>query len=493
MTPEMRRDLINWSAAEVERLGCANILESGLINRVRSGFGGSHTVVTYPPLDALEPIAHKDILQNVCPVDDLSLYLHIAFCEFTCPFCHYDITHSKLGAEESDNIRSYLHALHTELGNWKSLINGSTLRSLYIGGGTPTAVSAERLLALLESIYSMPRAQDFTTCVETSPLTTVAQGGASKLAALKQAGVNRFSIGVQSFNSGLLRRSRGHTREVVIEALDILLSLMDNVNIDLIQDLPEQTADHIVDDLVQVGRFRPAQVTWYILRLRDEAAWYRRYMRGDLDLSEPIESLRKTLLIREGMSRLGYIAMPGGRFVHEEKFRDQFKAVRAGLNSTLLGLGVSAYSHGWGRMFRNTYSRQDFNGIRSYVERIISVGYGIETGLIIDEVEQAASILVAGIRSGVELPTTTPATEEYITHAATLLEELGEAGLVVQDPQGLYSITRLGSLFEEEVCSLLYSSNIQSRLTGQRALGQKKNRSFTVPRINEPPLVEGIH
>jgi coproporphyrinogen III oxidase-like Fe-S oxidoreductase len=493
MTPEKRRDLIDWSAAEAERLRCADILGSGVISRLRSGLGGSHTVVTYPPLDALEPVSYKEVIKEIGPVDRLSLYLHIAFCEYLCPFCHYDTAHSKIGAEESEGIRSYLGALHTELANWKLLISGSTLGSLYVGGGTPTAVSTERLLALLESVHSIPRAPGATTCVETSPLTTVAPDGRSKLEALVRAGVDRFSIGVQSFNSDLLRRSRGHTREVVIDALDILLGLLDNVNIDLIQDLPGQTAEHIVEDLVQVERFKPAQVTWYILRLRDEAAWFRRYARAALELPAPVESLRKTLLIREGMARLGYIAMPGGRFVREEKFRDQFKDVRSGLNSTLLGLGVSAYSHGWEMMFRNTYSRQDFNGIRSYVERVNSVGYGIETGLRIDEVERAASTLVAGIRSGVELPAPTPATEHYITYATALLGELEAAGLVARDSRGLHSMTRLGSLFEEEVCALLYSTEVRRRLAGQRPTGKRPSLNPHGAGTGDPPMLAGIH
>src|SRR5205085_2706871 len=136
------------------------------ISRLRSGLGGSHTVVTYPPLDALEPVSYRDILKKVAPVANLNLYLHIAFCEFLCPFCHYDTEHSKIGAEESEGIRSYLHALQMELWNWKYLIEGSTLSSLYVGGGTPTAVSTERLLALLDGVYSILRAREFTACVE---------------------------------------------------------------------------------------------------------------------------------------------------------------------------------------------------------------------------------------------------------------------------------------------------------------------------------------
>jgi oxygen-independent coproporphyrinogen-3 oxidase len=469
MKSNERNDLVGWLDEEVNRLGCLRLLDSGLISRVRTDLGGSHTVVTYPPLDSLHAIDPAEITDAVRPVEAINLYVHIAFCEVLCPFCHYDTAFSNISADESQSVRSYLSALGTEIQVWKRLIAGSTAGSLYIGGGTPTAISTERLLSILESLDNIPRAAGFSCCVETSPLTTVAPDGKDKLAALVGAGVDRLSIGVQTFNSQLLRRSRGYTSEVAIEALHILGSLIDNVNVDMIQDLPDQTEEHVLDDLDCVENLKPAQVTWYILRLRPEAAWFSRYNRSALEISGPIESVRKRLLIREGMERMGYISRPGGRFVRKDTIRDQFKDIRASLGSTLLGMGVSAYSHGWGAFFRNTFSRANINGIQSYVERLASGAFPIETGCWIDDVERAAGSLVFGIRTGVRLPETTIANHQYIARAERTLARLQGAGLVAADAGGRYSITELGSIFEEEICSLFYSREVESRLIDSAA------------------------
>jgi coproporphyrinogen III oxidase-like Fe-S oxidoreductase len=233
----------------------------------------------------------------------------------------------------------------------------------------------------------------------------------------------------------------------------------------MIQDLPGQTEEHIIEDLIIIERFKPAQVTWYILRLRPEAAWFSRFSRSSLDLSNPIESLRKRLLIKEGMERIGYHSRPGGRFVREDKFRDQFKDTRASLEGTLLGCGVSAYSHGWGLFFRNTFSRGSTDGIQEYISRINQGEFPIETGYFIDELERLASLLVFGIRAGVSLPdTSADETVSYLGQAIALLKQLESAGLVEQNPPGHYCITKLGSLFEEEICSLFYSSSIKEKL-----------------------------
>jgi len=469
MNSKDRRDLLGWLEGEVNRLGCARLLDSGLISRVRTDLGGSHTVVTYPPLDALDPIDPADITDAVRPVEAINLYVHIAFCEVLCPFCHYDTAFANISAKESESVRSYLSALGSEIRQWKGLIAGSTVGSLYVGGGTPTAISTGRLLSILQALDDIPRSPGFSCCVETSPLTTVAHDGRDKLAALVRAGVDRLSIGIQTFNTQLLRRSRGYTAETAIEALSILNSVIDNTNIDMIQDLPDQSEEHVLDDLDCIEGLKPAQVTWYILRLRPEAAWFSRYNRSALEISSPLESVRKRLLIREGMERMGYITRPGGRFVRKDTIRDQFKDIRASLGSTLLGMGVSAYSHGWGAFFRNTFSRANFNGIQSYVERVNSGNFAIETGCWIDDVERAAGSLVFGIRTGVPLPEPTMANQRYVARAARLLGKLESAGLVAADHEGRYAITKLGSIFEEEICSLFYSRDIERRLMNHAA------------------------
>jgi oxygen-independent coproporphyrinogen-3 oxidase len=434
---------------------------------VREGLGGSHTVVTYPPLDVLEPVQATTVASRVAAVGRLNLYCHIAFCEFLCPFCHYDTAFTKLGAAETPRMQAYLRALLAEAEMWRGTLEGSTLASLYIGGGTPTAVGEKHLLALLEAACLYARTDDFVACIETSPLTTVAPGGPEKLRVLSKSGVNRISVGVQSFDEQLLQRSRGHGLETVLQALDTVMGLVDEVNIDLIQDLPGQTDEHLLTDLTYVEVFRPAQVTWYVLRFRGESAWSRFYQRGALDLPSALESARRRAMIAEGMSRLGYLSRPGGRFVREPRFRDRFKSVRSELTSALLGVGVSAYSHGWDLMFRNTRTRDQYDGIRGYTERIATGRFAVDEAFEIDKTEREAGAIVAGIRDGLtRLPfSATPDADisDYQVYATDVFARLVAAGLVEQSGESL-CLSSLGRLFEEEVCSMLYSRRVAHKL-----------------------------
>lgn len=128
------RELTAWSAQEALRLGLRDLLSHGVIDRARHGLGGSHTVVTYPPLDVLKHIRAEDIAALVRPARGLNLYVHVAFCEHICPFCHYAKTYSPIGVE-GEFVQSYLDALELEMERWAELLQGSTVSSLYIGGG----------------------------------------------------------------------------------------------------------------------------------------------------------------------------------------------------------------------------------------------------------------------------------------------------------------------------------------------------------------------
>lgn len=301
--------------------------------------------------------------------------------------------------------------------------------------------------------------------METSPLTTVATGGREKLSALVEAGVNRFSIGVQTFDEKLLRRTRGHGLQEAREAVAILADFDVKFNVDMIQDLPHQTDESLICDLNWIDEFRPHQVTWYVLRMHPESPWHQMYARGDLELPAPFESVRRRLLLQEGMRRIGYSMQPGGRFVRTSAIHDRFKEVRAGTDPTLLGIGVSAYSHGWGYFFRNSFATPMNAGIRGYVERIRRGGLAVESGLRLDPSEVVAGRIVAGIRSGVRLPDPELGTESYVAEATARLLALRDAALVEITASETWSLTDRGRLFEEEICSLFYSTSVKQVLT----------------------------
>jgi oxygen-independent coproporphyrinogen III oxidase len=463
-------DMIGWSRREFESELYQNIIRSGLIQRERLGLGGSHSVVTYPPLDCLRPLAPEEVLGTLTPVSDLNIYLHVAFCEFVCGFCHYETRRTDI-EKTDERVSTYIRALRREIGFWTDRLAGSSIESVYIGGGTPTVAGRDELLGCIAAIEKLRKSSNFRACVETSPMTAGSAAGRDKITALLEAGINRVSMGIQTFDGALLRVHRGHELPVVLTALEFLLNAGVEINIDLIQDLPGQTDESIIDDILQIESLRPHQVTWYILRLHKGSSWFQMLPRLDKDLIQPEDSARRRAMIRKAMISIGYEPRPGGRFVRDHSINDTYKAVRAATEPYMIGIGASAYSHGWGYIFRNEPASRRGSGLENYVARAGRGECAIESGMRLDSIEKAAGKMVSGIRARVRPPEPTVETEDYLVYTKELLQLLKNLGLVSTDEENFYSLTEAGCVFEEEICSLFYSRRIRNLLSDAPARG----------------------
>ena len=113
--------------------------------------------------------------------------------------------------------------------------------------------------------------------------------------------------------------------------------------------------------------------------------------------------------------------MPGGRFVRSIEYKDKYKEIRSGSDTTLLGMGVSAYSHGWGYFFRNTNSSNKKDAIKEYVTTIESGKFAIQEGMFMDEEIKIASKLVKGIRTNVNFDKNLKEDNKYLTDTVKLL------------------------------------------------------------------------
>ncbi len=446
------------------------LLNGTPMRRVRSGLGGSHTVVTYPPLDALTALKSDREPFELTRASNANLYFHIAFCEFVCQFCHYHRSHS---GEKSPApaLKPYLSALRREIRMRKECIDAETVDSVYIGGGTPTALPQSDLEDLLESIREIANLERTLFSVETSPLTAAGAIGAAKLAMLKEAGMNRISIGVQSFNGELLRTHRGHELATLYDALDNVMSLGIDVNVDLMQDLPLQTGEAIEEDLAAIARIMPSQVTWYILRLHEGSAMNKIYAPNptiDDDLSGIAKaqvSAERRLRINQAMAQLGYKRQPGGRFLLRSGESDIFKTVRGGVDPTLLGFGASSYSHGWGYFFRNLTNDKMMRGTNDYIRRMKDGGTPIGSFLELTESERRASAICRAARTFIP-DALLDFDDGNAADWRAAVAKCTEAGLFERDEAG-YALSWLGELFEEEISSLFYSRRTRELLMGR--------------------------
>ncbi len=187
------------------------------------------------------------------------LYLHIPFCERLCPYCSFH----RIPFEEL-RARAYFGALRKEIALYKKI--GYDFKGIYVGGGTPTVLidELESTLALARECFSIREVS-----VETNPNHLTA----GNIEALKKAGVNRLSVGIQSFNDGLLkvmdRYDKYGSGQEIAEKMKSTLGHFNTLNADMIFNFASQTADHLEKDLDTLCGIGVDQITYYPLMVSD--------------------------------------------------------------------------------------------------------------------------------------------------------------------------------------------------------------------------------
>jgi oxygen-independent coproporphyrinogen-3 oxidase len=200
----------------------------------------------------------------------LGLYLHIPWCVRKCPYCDFN-SHA---AGEALPERAYVAALLTDLEQALAAVVGRTVETLFIGGGTPSLFSAEAIAALLDGVRScLTVAPDAEITLEANPGT--AESG--KFRGFREAGVNRLSIGVQSFDAGHLQRlGRIHGREEALRAAVLAREAgFDNFNLDLMFGLPDQTREQALADVRTAIALGPTHLSFYQLTLEPNTLFHK--------------------------------------------------------------------------------------------------------------------------------------------------------------------------------------------------------------------------
>ena len=196
--------------------------------------------------------------------EPLGLYVHIPFCEKKCPYCDFN-TYAKL-----DNLfQSYVDALCRELEMWAGRIDGRTIHTIFMGGGTPTVLSLPQLSQIFETIHRCYRLSAECEITSEANPGTVDQ---AKFAGLVGLGVNRLSMGVQSFDPDELSfLGRIHSVDDVTRAYDAARSAgFDNINLDFIFGLPNQSPSVWAATLEKAIALAPEHLSLYSLIVEPE-------------------------------------------------------------------------------------------------------------------------------------------------------------------------------------------------------------------------------
>jgi oxygen-independent coproporphyrinogen-3 oxidase len=262
----------------------------------------------------------------------LSLYIHTPWCVRKCPYCDFN-SHERGEIPEA----AYLRALLTDLEQDLPLIGERAVETVFIGGGTPSLLSADFYQQLFHGIRQRlalhPNAE---ITLEANP-GTVENG---RFQGFREAGINRLSIGAQSFNNAHLQAlGRIHNASAVINAAHQARAAgFDNFNLDIMHALPGQTHAQALDDLHQAIALQPTHLSWYELTIEPNTVFYRSPpVQPDSDAMADTEQAGFALLAEHGYLRYEISA-----------FAQSGRPCRHNLNYWQFGdyLGIGAGAHG---------------------------------------------------------------------------------------------------------------------------------------------------
>lgn len=203
--------------------------------------------------------------------NNLELYIHTPFCVKKCAYCDF----LSFPADTNTQIQ-YVHALLNEIRFYGERMGGYQVSTIYIGGGTPSWLEPELLVAIMDQVYnSFHVREDAEVSIECNPGTVTT----AKLEAYRRAGINRLSIGLQSANNEELKvLGRIHTYEQFLKTYELARNAgYTNINIDLMSGLPHQSAESFADTLQKVIRLKPEHISAYSLIIEKGTPFYEKY------------------------------------------------------------------------------------------------------------------------------------------------------------------------------------------------------------------------
>ena len=313
-----------------------------------------------------------------------SAYVHIPFCTQICYYCDFSKVFIK-----NQPVDSYLEHLLQEFHSYDI----QKLRTLYIGGGTPTALSAPQLEVLLDGLT---KNLDLSVLEE---LTIEANPGdldEHKIAVLKNSAVNRVSLGVQTFDDKMLKKiGRSHLEKDIYENISRLkLAGFDNISIDLIYALPGQTMDQVKDNVAKAIALDIPHMSLYSLILENHTVFMNRMRRGKLPLpKEEVEAEMFEYIIAE-LERAGFehyeisnFSKPGFESRHNLMYWDNAEYYGIGAGASGYVNGVRYKNHGPIRHYLkaveegNARIHEEHLSLREQMEEEMFLGLRKKTGV----------------------------------------------------------------------------------------------------------------
>ena len=363
----------------------------------------------------------------------LALYIHIPWCVKKCPYCDFNSHTAGPTLPEEEYVDALLADLDADLAQ----VHGRPLTSIFFGGGTPSLFSAKALGRLLQGVEQrVSFAPDIEITLEANPGTFEQ----AKFRDYRSLGINRLSIGVQSFQAPkLIALGRIHDGDEAVHAADMARAAgFDNFNLDLMHGLPDQSIEDALGDLRIAIAQQPTHLSWYQLTVEPNTVfWNQPPVMPEDDILWDIQEAGQALLAAEGYAQYEVSA-----------YTQAGKAARHNLNYWTFGdfLGIGAGAHAKlsspdGRISRSWKTRLP----KDYLDSSKRFNAG-ERVLSAEELPFEFLMNVLRLTDGVASELFTQRTGLPLSQLAAARLEAQQRGLLNSDPARL-SATREGQLF----------------------------------------------
>ena len=311
---------------------------------------------------------------------EVALYIHIPFCKQKCFYCDFPSY-----ARKDDLMSDYIEALLIEL---KEKIKYYEVRSLFIGGGTPSYLNEENLSKLMKGIKNINFIEDAEKTIECNPGTVSEE----KFNIMKGGGINRLSFGLQTTKNNLLKGiGRIHTFEAFEDNYNLARSVgFNNINIDMMFGLPNQSVKDWTDSLEEVAKLNPEHISAYSLIIEEGTPFYKLYNEDKLKLPSEEEEREmykkcKNILIENGYHQyeISNYAKEGKECLHNEVYW---------MCNEYIGVGASSSSYIDGKRIKN------IDDLREYIKRIGSGKSIVDEEIINTKNDNIEEFMFMGLR-----------------------------------------------------------------------------------------------
>ena len=209
-------------------------------------------------------------------MQDCSIYVHWPFCRFKCPYCDFN-SHVRDSVDQERFLNAYLKELHT----YHHILQSKRIKSIFFGGGTPSLAPPKTIGSIIEAICKYPHDDDIEITLEANPTSVESK----KFEEYAAAGINRISIGIQSFNTRNLKfLGRQHDVNEAKEAISIAAKIFDRYTFDLMYAMPNQTIKEWQQELTEALRFVRGHISLYQLTIEKGTAFYSDVLQGKFNM-----------------------------------------------------------------------------------------------------------------------------------------------------------------------------------------------------------------